>query len=71
MTILIGLVILYVVQAVLIYGMTFVYFESRYPNMGNDVFAKKISVVGAMIPLFGPLLVLNLSEWAKHGLRWK
>lgn len=71
MEIVIGLVILYVIQFVLIYSMTFGYFEGRYPNMGNRTVAMKIAVLGGLLPLIGPLLVLNLSDWAKHGLRWK
>lgn len=71
MEIVIGLVILYVTQFALIYGMTFGYFEGRYPNTGNQTVAMKIAVLGGLLPLLGPLLVLNLSDCAKHGLRWK
>lgn len=71
MEILIGLVVLYVVQAVLIYGMTYGYFEGKYPNMGNISVAVKMSVIGGILPLIGPLIIFALSEKVKYGLRYK
>lgn len=71
MEIVIGLVLLYVVQAVLIYGMTFGYFETKYPNMGNVSVAVKLAVIGGILPFIGPLLIFTLSEKVKYGLRYK
>ena len=71
MEIIIGLVILYLVQAVLIYGMTFGYFETRYPNTSNVPFAVKIAVIAGVLPVIGPIIIFILSEKVKHGLRYK
>jgi uncharacterized membrane protein len=69
--ILIGLIILYVFQAALIYGMTFGYFEGKYPNMGNVSIAFKMAVIGGILPVLGPLIIFVLSEKVKHGFRYK
>lgn len=71
MEILIGLMILYVIQAVLVYGMTFGYFESKYPNIDNVSVAIKMSVIGGVLPVLGPLIIFILSENVKYGLRYK
>lgn len=71
MEIAIGLVILYVIQAVLIYGMTFGYFEGEYPDSENMGVAGFMGIVASILPFIGPLLILFLSEGAKHGLRYK
>lgn len=62
---------LYVVQAVLIYGMTYAYFEGSYPDTGNRGFAFLMALIGALLPIIGPALVFFLSEWAKYGVRYK
>lgn len=71
MEILIGFAILYVTQAVLIYGMTFGYFEIRYPSMRNVSISLKMAIVGGLLPLVGPVIIFTLSEKVKYGLRYK
>ena len=71
MEMVIGLVVVYVIQAVLIYGMTFGYFEGKYPNMGNISVAVKMAVIGGILPFIGPLIIFTLTEKVKYGLRYK
>lgn len=71
MEIVIGLVILYVIQAVLIYGMTFGHFESDYPDSGNEGFAIFMALFAGILPIIGPVTILCLSGFARRGLRWK
>lgn len=71
MEIIIGLVLLYVLQVVLIYGMTFGYFESKYPGMGNEGIATCMAFVASILPLVGPLIIFALSEKVKYGLKYK
>jgi TRAP-type C4-dicarboxylate transport system permease small subunit len=71
MEIVIGLVILYVIQAVLVYGMTYGYFEARWPNTGNVSVAVNTTIIAGVMPIIGPLIIFILSENVKHGLRYK
>lgn len=71
MEIVIGLAILYVIQAVLIYGMTFGHFEGDYPSTGNRGFALFMALFAAILPVVGPSLIFFLSDWARNGLRYK
>jgi len=71
MEIVIGLLILYVIQAVLIYGMTYGHFEGDYPGTRNRGFALFMAGFASILPLVGPFLIFFLSDWARNGLRWK
>lgn len=71
MEIFIGLVILYAVQVVLIYGLTFAYFEGKYSEQGHESFAQRLSLFGAFLPFLGVALIYVLSDYAKYGLRYK
>lgn len=71
MSVLIALLALYALQAVIVYGMTFGYFEGKYPNMGNVSIAFKMAVIGGILPVLGPLIIFVLSEKVKHGFRYK
>lgn len=71
MEILIGLLILYIIQAVLIYGMTYGYFEGKFPNQDNMSVAGFQAITAGFLPVLGPFLVFFLSEGIKYGLRWK
>lgn len=70
MEIVIGLVILYVIQAVLIYGMTYGHFETEHPG-DNELFALFMALFAGILPLLGPLTIFFLSGFARNGLRYK
>lgn len=71
MEILIGLAILYIVQAVLIYGMTYAHFKGEFPNQKHRGIAGFMAMFASFLPVLGPLIILFLSEFAEHGLRYK
>ncbi len=71
MEIAIGLLILYVIQAVLIYGMTYGYFKGEFPDQKHRGIAGFMALFAAILPLIGPLLIFFLSECGEYGLRYK
>ena len=71
MEIVIGMVILYVIQAVLIYGMTFGYFSGEFPRQQHRGFATSMALIAGLMPILGPSIIFWLSDAAKHGLRYK
>lgn len=71
MEILIGLVILYIIQAVLIYGMTYGHFSGEYPGQNHRPFALFMALFAGYVPIFGPLTIFCISGFARRGLRWK
>lgn len=77
MEIVIGLVILYVIQAVLIYGMTFGHFQGKWPSLASEsylddrIVAVCMGLTAGLLPLVGLILIFVLSEGAKYGIRFK
>lgn len=71
MGILVGLLVLYVVQAILIYGMTYAHFKGDFPSTDHKPIAALMGLLAGLIPLFGPVLIFALSGFAKHGIRYK
>lgn len=71
MEILIGLVILYVIQAVLIYGMTFGHFKTEFPDYSHVPMSMFMALFAGSLPILGPMVIFCLSGFAEHGLRWK
>lgn len=71
MEIIIGLVLLYILQAVLIYGMTYAYFEGEYLGYGHRGIAMFVALHAGMLPIVGPAMIFCLSGFATYGLRYK
>lgn len=71
MEILFGLVMLYLLQAVLIYGMTYGHFKGDFPSQEHRPMALFMALFAGLMPIVGPALIFALSGFAKHGLRYK
>lgn len=77
MEILIGYFILYVIQAILIYGMSFAHFQRRWPSLANKDRRGDINIsiilalVGAILPVIGVLLILVLADRCRYGLKYR
>jgi len=71
MEILIGLTILYVIQATLVYGMAFGHLKSEFPTYNHVPFVLFMSLFAGIVPVLGPLVIFCLSGFGEHGMRYK
>lgn len=67
------ILLLYLVGAVLSYGLTFAYFEREYPELTDEDYSKTrgLAFFFGLASWLGVAVALYKGDWGKHGLKYR